>query len=710
MTAYVALDAVRQGRLSMSSLLTVSREAAAMPPSKMGFEPGSQITLDNALKIIMVKSANDVAWTIAENVGGSVERFVDEMNATARRLGMNETRFTNPSGLPDLRKEHVGARHGAPRPGPCGGTSRASATSGASRSIAFGSTVMNNHNGLVGRYPGAAGLKTGYVCSSGFNVVAIAERGGRRLVVVVMGQLSSRERTALSASLMEQRPSPRAACSASAATGARLRDMPRSSRTAPQDFRPIVCDPNRRRDRGEEDAEEIVRRRGEPGRRRRRWRSFQAQRATLPVVDLPERRPVAPIQVSLGLPTGIAPGPEPHRRDGRERRHAAEHPAAAAQQAAHRRAARARRQVRRWCWLRCRRHARGGSSERVATARRACHSPAPAAKPPATLSLDADGHSMRALRLHGDRDLRLETIDDPAPPAEGEVQIRVRAVALNYLDVWGFRGMAFAKRKLPQVAGVEASGEVVAVGPGVSRFSAGDPVVMVRRRHLRGMPRLAARGADNLCENVKGHHGLPRRRHGPRADEPARAARRPRAEGRLLTRTPPAPPSASARCSTMLFDNAGSSPANPILVHAGGSGIGTAAIKMAKAIGCTVYTTVGDDEKGEKARALGADHVVNYKSERFEGEVRPPDEAQGRRRRVRARGPPPPPPPSRHLERLALVPQARRPARDLAARPRGRDDADEPDAAVPAAIPHLRLLRLLDEEHRPVAREDGRGA
>lgn len=308
MTAYVALDAVRQGRLTMDSLLTVSQEAAAMPPSKMGFEPGSQITLDHALKIIMVKSANDVAWTIAENVGGSAQRFVDEMNATARRLGLTETRFANPSGLPDLRKS-TSARDMAllaqalwrdfPRQRDLWGI----------QSIAFGATVMNNHNGLVGRYPGTTGLKTGYVCSSGFNVVATAERGGRRLVVVVMGQMSSRERTALSASLMEHGFSARGLFGF--ATGGRtLRDLPRSARTAPQDLRPIVCDPNRRRNRGEEDAEDVVIAGAATG-GSDALAFFQTQRATLPVVELPERRPVAPVQVALGLPAGVAPGPAP---------------------------------------------------------------------------------------------------------------------------------------------------------------------------------------------------------------------------------------------------------------------------------------------------------------------------------------------------------------------------------------------------------------
>src|SRR3954452_22897875 len=94
MTTYVALDMVRSGRASMDQLLTISPEAASQPPSKMGFKPGTQLTLDNALKIIMVKSANDIAWMIGENLGGSVEGFAAMMNEAAR-LGMRESRWVN---------------------------------------------------------------------------------------------------------------------------------------------------------------------------------------------------------------------------------------------------------------------------------------------------------------------------------------------------------------------------------------------------------------------------------------------------------------------------------------------------------------------------------------------------------------------------------------------------------------------------------------
>ena len=115
--------------------------------------------------------------------------------------------------------------------------------------------------------------------------------------------------------------------------------------------------------------------------------------------------------------------------------------------------------------------------------------------------------SMRSLQLFGDRDLRLTDMDPPPPPGPGEVQVRIKALALNYLDVWGFRGMAFAKRKMPQIAGVEAAGEVVAVGPGVTRFEAGDPVTMYGADTC-GTCKACREGRDNLCENVAGIMGF----------------------------------------------------------------------------------------------------------------------------------------------------------------------------------------------------------
>jgi alcohol dehydrogenase len=227
---------------------------------------------------------------------------------------------------------------------------------------------------------------------------------------------------------------------------------------------------------------------------------------------------------------------------------------------------------------------------------------------------------MRALQLIGDRQLELVDLPDPAEPAEGEVQVRIKAVGLNHLDVWGFRGMAFAKRKLPLIVGAEASGEIASVGAGVTGFKPGDKVAMygaITCGHCVN----CRDGRDNLCENVGGIMGfhldgfardlinLPARLVIP---VPANVSLRDAA----------CAPIAFGTTQHMLFDNAKLKPGETILVHAAGSGIGSVAIKMAKAIGCTIITTVGDDAKAEKAKALGADHIINYKTERFEGRVR----------------------------------------------------------------------------------------
>jgi alcohol dehydrogenase len=227
---------------------------------------------------------------------------------------------------------------------------------------------------------------------------------------------------------------------------------------------------------------------------------------------------------------------------------------------------------------------------------------------------------MRALTLIGDRKLELADVPPPPPPGSGEVQVRVKAVALNHLDLWGFRGMAFAKRKLPLIVGAEAAGEIAAVGPDASGFKAGDPVVMYGALTC-GNCKACREGRDNLCENVGGIMGF-------HVDGFARDLINMPA--RLVIAVPKGVSMRDAACAPiafstvehMLFDNAKLQPGETILVHAGGSGIGTTAIKMAKALGCTVITTVGDDEKAEKAKALGADHVINYRTERFEGVVR----------------------------------------------------------------------------------------
>lgn len=227
---------------------------------------------------------------------------------------------------------------------------------------------------------------------------------------------------------------------------------------------------------------------------------------------------------------------------------------------------------------------------------------------------------MRALTLVADRQLELRDVPQPPPPAAGEVQVRVRAMALNHIDVWGHRGMAFARRMLPLVVGAEAAGEVAAVGDGVTHVKTGDYVAMYGALTC-GECRVCREGRDNLCENVGGILGF-------HVDGFARDLLN--LPGRLVIPVPAGVSMRHAACAPitfstvqhMLFDNARLEPGETVLVHAGGSGIGTAAIQMAKALDCTVITTVGDDAKGDKAKALGADHVINYRTERFEGVVR----------------------------------------------------------------------------------------
>ena len=185
MTVYVALDAVRAGKLTMDTPLVMSARAAQMGPSKMGFPPGTEVTLDNALKMLMVKSPNDVAVMIAEGVSGSVEAFANDMNAAARHLGLRESHFVNPNGLHS--PDHVSSARDMAM------IARAllrefpeHADLSGIGALRLGDQIITNLNGLLGRYPGADGMMTGFTCPAGFNVVATANHSGWRLIVVVL--------------------------------------------------------------------------------------------------------------------------------------------------------------------------------------------------------------------------------------------------------------------------------------------------------------------------------------------------------------------------------------------------------------------------------------------------------------------------------------------------------------------------------------------
>src|SRR5499427_8135336 len=181
MTAYTTLRTVKEGRISFNTLLTVSRNTAAQQPTKMGFKVGTTVTVDNALKMLMVKSANDIAVTIAEGVGGSLEGFADLMNANARRLGMTQSNFVNPNGLP--AENHVTSARDLAI------LARALIREFPEydsywhiSAIRLGRHTYRNTNKLIDAYAGADGMKTGFICASGFNLVATATRGGKRLI------------------------------------------------------------------------------------------------------------------------------------------------------------------------------------------------------------------------------------------------------------------------------------------------------------------------------------------------------------------------------------------------------------------------------------------------------------------------------------------------------------------------------------------------
>ena len=203
MTVYVALKAVQEGRLTLETPLAVSGRAAHQAPSRMGFRPGTEVTLDNALKMLMVKSANDIAVTIAEGIGGSVDGFADAMNRQSANLGMQESHWFNPNGLPDKRQV-TSARDMAVLARALLREFPAHKELFGIGALQLGNRVIHTHNGLLGRYPGADGMKTGFTCAAGFNVVATATRGGRSLITVVLGAPSARDRTAKAANLFDK--------------------------------------------------------------------------------------------------------------------------------------------------------------------------------------------------------------------------------------------------------------------------------------------------------------------------------------------------------------------------------------------------------------------------------------------------------------------------------------------------------------------------
>ncbi|MCB1484905.1 MAG: D-alanyl-D-alanine carboxypeptidase [Hyphomicrobiaceae bacterium] len=202
MTAYVTFNAIKAGKLKLDDKISCSLVATLQPPSKVGLPVGGELTVDVALQAVIIKSANDVTVMLAEAVAGSETAFVDMMNATAKRLGMTRTHFVNTNGLPEPN-QYTTARDLAKLSRVVVAEFPEYAHYWSSPAVRIGKRRLGSHNALLKTFPGADGLKTGFTCDSGYNVVASATRDGRRLMAIVLGESSGDERAVRAASLLE---------------------------------------------------------------------------------------------------------------------------------------------------------------------------------------------------------------------------------------------------------------------------------------------------------------------------------------------------------------------------------------------------------------------------------------------------------------------------------------------------------------------------
>lgn len=201
MTAFMVFEAVRAGKLQLGDQIKVSANAAGQSPTKFGLRAGQKITVEQALTAMIVVSGNDAAVALAEAIGGSEDQFAQMMTETAHRIGMTRSEFRNASGLPDSAQ--VTTAHDMavlalrilehyPEQYHFFGT----------RSVSIAGRAQSSVNGILTSYQGADGMKTGFTCGSGYNLVASATRNGRRLIGVVLGGSNRGERAALMTQLL----------------------------------------------------------------------------------------------------------------------------------------------------------------------------------------------------------------------------------------------------------------------------------------------------------------------------------------------------------------------------------------------------------------------------------------------------------------------------------------------------------------------------
>ncbi|WP_246736089.1 D-alanyl-D-alanine carboxypeptidase [Enterovirga aerilata] len=201
MTLYMLFEQLERGTLSLDSELRISARAAAMAPSKIGFRPGDTISVEDAIKALVTKSANDVACAIAENLAGSEEEFAERMTRKARQLGMTSTVYRNASGLPD-REQITTARDLAILGRAIQDRFPRYYKFFQTRTFHYAGRAIGNHNRLLGKIEGVDGIKTGFTNASGFNLLTSAKLNGRHVIGVVLGGKSAASRDAIMANLI----------------------------------------------------------------------------------------------------------------------------------------------------------------------------------------------------------------------------------------------------------------------------------------------------------------------------------------------------------------------------------------------------------------------------------------------------------------------------------------------------------------------------
>ncbi len=235
MTLYLAFEAIKSGQLTLRTPIIISKNAKKAPPSRSGLDIDSAISLEDALYLINVKSANDIAIAVAETIAGSEANFITKMNFTAKKLGMSGTNFVNSNGLHneaqfttarDMAILALSIRAKFPQYNDLFSTYE----------VRLGDKIMQSYNDLLSKFRGADGMKTGFICASGMNIVATAKRGNKYLMAIILGASSKRERSEMAALLLKKGFSGKLK-----ENGKIITHIANNPNSKPKNMRPLIC-------------------------------------------------------------------------------------------------------------------------------------------------------------------------------------------------------------------------------------------------------------------------------------------------------------------------------------------------------------------------------------------------------------------------------------------------------------------------------------